>query len=191
MPSPAYNASVKTLSQVALAMGISSQFVWVSLRGAHGFLSASLRLLAFVLAASLLFPPSLQAGQLMQFWLLQDRAGHPWSLTLLDQADPHYPPGQRLRLTDRSNSQRLDHSRPLHLRDTLGHSWELANCSIELVPTENQSQPEGSAQFDLMALVPSPRSELPLAFDVPLEGGGSAQLVLGASAVEALHEATT
>jgi hypothetical protein len=144
--------------------------------------------LAALLAVLLLLPAPARALE-AQGWALQDQTGHAWSLTLLEQGDPAYPAGLRLRLTDRSGSQQLDHSRPLRLRDGLGGVWELANRSNELVPAGEEALPGGSAQFDLAGLVPRPRAELPLALEVPLAAGDRARLVAGAAAVAALHGA--
>jgi hypothetical protein len=149
----------------------------------------ALRVVACLLSAALCLPAIAQAVE-PQSWVLQDQGGHPWSLTLLEQSDPDYPAGLRLRLTDRTGSQRLDHNRPLLLRDGMGGSWELANRSIELVPAGQTSLPAGSAQYDVASLEPRPRAELPLALEVPLDAGGSIQLVAGASAVAALHATT-
>lgn len=145
-------------------------------------------LLAVLLALVLVAPGAALALE-NQRWALRDQAGHAWSLTLLEQGDPAYPPGLRLRLTDRSGTQQLDHSRPLRLRDGLGGDWELANRSNELVPAGAVDVPAGSAQFDLAGLEPRPRAELPLALEVPLAVGDPAQLVAGAAAVAALHGA--
>jgi hypothetical protein len=125
-----------------------------------------------------------------QRWTLQDQSGLPWSLTLLEQLDPSYPGGLRLRLTDRSGRQHLDHRLPLQLRDGLGGSWELENRSAELVPAGNASLPDGSAQFDLPRLEPQPRAELPLLLLVPLTSDDPAELMASPAAVAALHAAT-
>jgi len=151
------------------------------------------------LALLLLLAPAAALAQGPQSWTLTDQAGQGWSLTLLEQADPAYAGGLRLRLTARSGGQRLDHQRPLRLRDGLGGSWELANGlggswelanrSGELVVEGSGPLPAGSAQFDLKGLQPAPRAELPLALEVPLQSGEPARLVAGADAVAALHGA--
>jgi hypothetical protein len=141
------------------------------------------------LALLLLLAPAAALAQGPQSWTLTDQAGQGWSLTLLEQADPAYAGGLRLRLTARSGGQRLDHQRPLQLRDGLGGSWELANRSGELVVEGSGPLPAGSAQFDLEGLQPAPRAELPLALEVPLQSGEPARLVAGADAVAALHGA--
>ena len=120
-------------------------------------------------------------------WLLQDQGGRSWSLTLMEQADPSYPKGLRLRLTDRSSNQELDHGRPLRLSDGMGRSWSLVNRSQELVMAGNDRLPRGSAQFDLADLEPRPRAELPLLLEVPLDSGEHAELVAGAAVVATLH----
>jgi hypothetical protein len=181
--SPAYNGSVKTYELEGLVMGVSVQpwrrpwrrGVWLGL-------------LALSLGALLLVPGAGQALE-PQRWTLQDQAGRPWSLTLLEQVDPAYSPGLRLRLTDRSGRLRLDHSKTLQLRDGLGGAWELANCSVELVPAGEAILPASSAQFDLAGLEPRPRAELPLALAAPLESGDFVELVAGPAAVAALHGA--
>lgn len=122
-------------------------------------------------------------------WLLPDQTGRSWSLTLLEQTDPAYAGGLRLRLTDRSSRQPLDHQRPLWLSDGLGGAWQLANRSEEVVPAGGDLLPPGSAQFDLAGLEPRPRAELPLLLEVPLESGGAAELVAGPDPVAALHDA--
>ena len=76
----AYNANVKTLTLEALTMGVSSQLPrWPGRKGLW------LVLLAMLLGALLLAPAGAQAQE-PQRWMLQDRDGHPWSLTLLEQA---------------------------------------------------------------------------------------------------------
>lgn len=144
-----------------------------------------------LLVGVLLLAPGTALALEAQRWTLQDQASRPWSLTLLEQADPAYPAGLRLRLTDRSNSQRLDHGRPLQLRDGLGGIWELENLSGELVPAGETALPNGSAQFDLPQLEPQLRAELPLVVRVPLASGDSAQLMASPAAVASLHAATT
>jgi len=146
-------------------------------------------LLAVALAGQLLAPGAAHALA-PQRWALQDQDARAWSLTLLGQGDPAHPPGLRLRLTDRSATQQLDHSRPLRLHDSLGGEWELENCSGELVPADDDTLPAGSAQFALTGLQPSPRAELPLALEVPLASGASALLVADPAAVAALQAET-
>lgn len=146
-------------------------------------------LLVPLLLGVLMLAPTAAEALVTQSFFLRDQGGHPWSLTLMEQGDPAYSAGLRLRLTDRSGSQQLDHSRPLALRDGVGGEWELANRSAELVPAGDNHLPAGSAQFDLDGLQPRPRAELPLALEVPLVSGASAQLVAGAPAVAALHRA--
>jgi hypothetical protein len=144
--------------------------------------------LALVFAvAVLLFEPAPALAQVAQRWTLQDQAGRSWSLTLFEQADPAFPGGLRLRLTDRTGTRRLDHHRPLQLRDGLGGAWELANRSGELVPAGVDDLPAGSAQFDLAGLQPNLRADIPLAMAVPLEAEEEVQLVAGPAAVVALH----
>jgi hypothetical protein len=165
-------------------------------RANHAHRPAAQALLALAVAlvaagAMLLLAPSPSLAQAPQSWTLRDQAGRSWSLTLLEQADPAYPGGLRLRLTDRSGTQRLDHRRSLQIRDGLGGAWELANRSGELVPTGVEALPDGSAQFELPGLEPPPRAELPLALAVPLQAGGETQLLAGAEAVEGLHGAAS
>lgn len=150
-------------------------------------LAAGFRALLGLVLVGLLSSPALALPLQPRTWLLQDQAGRPWSITLLEQADPAYPDGQRLRLTDRSGSQELDHGRPLRLSDGLGRSWQLANRSQELVMAGTADLPRGSAQFDLADLEPRPRAERPLLLEVPLGSGGHAELVAGAALVAALH----
>lgn len=146
-------------------------------------------LLALLLGVLLVVPGAALALE-TQRWTVQDQLGRPWSLTLLEQADPSYPNGPRLRLTDRSGSQRLDHVLPLQLRDGLGGTWVLENRSAELVPAGEDALPDGSAQFDLPPLEPQPRSELPLLLVVPLSSGDPAELMAPPAAVAALHDAS-
>jgi hypothetical protein len=177
---PAYNGNVKLLIREVLIMGVSAQCPRRSWRlgGLFG-----------LLLAGLLLAPGAALGLEAQPWVLRDQAGRVWSLTLLEQGDPAYPAGRRLRLTDRSGTQQLDHDRPLQLRDGMGGAWELANYSNELVPAGEEVLPAGSAQFDLAGLEPRPRAELPLALEVPLTAGDTALLMAGAAAVAALHGA--
>jgi hypothetical protein len=169
-----------TLRCEVMAMGVFAQ----SLRRCWGLL-----VLVLVLQAVVLVAPGAVPALEARYWLLQDQDGHAWSLTLLEQGDPSYPAGLRLRITDRSGGQPLDHSRSLRLRDGLGGVWELDNRSSELVPAGETLLPPASAQFDLAGLEPRPRAELPLALEVPLAGGDRARLVAGAAAVDALHGA--
>lgn len=154
--------------------------------------AAIARIAALALALLLLTVLAFPAGALAlepRSWLLKDQAGRSWSLTLLEQADPAYPSGLRLRLTDRSGSQPLDHQRPLRFSDGLGGAWDLDNRSEELVPAGSDLLPRGSAQFDLAGLEPRPRAELPLRLEVPLAAGGYAALFAGPDPVAALHGA--
>ncbi len=152
--------------------------------------AALARIAALALALLLMTVLAFPAGALAlepRSWLLKDQAGRSWSLTLLEQADPAYPGGLRLRLTDRSGIQPLDHSRPLRLSDGLDGAWQLVNCSAELVPAGSELLPPGSAQFDLAGLEPRPRAELPLLLEVPLASGGAAELLAGPDPVAKLH----
>lgn len=145
--------------------------------------------LALVLFAVLAWP----AGGLAlepHTWLLRDQAGHSWSLTLLEQVDPAYPGGLRLRITDRTGTQPVDHQRTLRLRDGLGGAWGLGNRSEELVSAVGAALPDATAQFDLPQLEPRLRAELPLLLTVPLASGNPAQLMLTPEAVAALHATT-
>ena len=165
-------------------MGVSAQP-----RRSHAGRVLGSVVLALLLGVLLLGPGAALALE-PQRWNLQDQSGLSWSLTLLEQLDPSYPGGLRLRLTDRSGRQRLDHRMPLQLRDGLGGSWELDNRSAELVPAGDASLPDGSAQFDLPRLEPQPRAELPLLLVVPLTSGDPAELMASPSAVAALHDAS-
>jgi len=142
-----------------------------------------------LLLIAVLAAPAVALALESRSWLLQDQAGRSWSLTLLAQADPAYPAGLRLRLTDRSGCQSLDHGRPLRLSDGLGGAWDLGNRSEELVPAGSDLLPPGSAQFDLAGLEPRPRAELPLLIEIPLASGGAAELHAGPGPVAALHDA--
>lgn len=170
-------------------MGRSAQSPGPARRPRHCWVRATAVLragLALVLVALLMAPdPALALDA--RHWRLQDQGGHSWSLTLMEQADPSYPKGLRLRLTARSGSQELDHRRPLRLSDRMGRSWALGNRSQELVMASSDTLPRGSAQFDLADLEPRPRAELPLLLEVPLESGENAELVAGAAVVAALH----
>jgi hypothetical protein len=167
-------------------MGGSAQISVSSIPPAH---KGSGLALALLLVTVLAFPAgALALGS--RSWLLQDQAGRSWALNLLEQADPTYPGGPRLRLTDRSGSQPLDHQRPLHLSDGMGGAWDLGNRSGELVPAAGTALPDASAQFDLPRLEPRPRAELPLLLTVPLASGNPAQLMLTPEAVAALHATT-
>jgi hypothetical protein len=174
-----------------LTMGVSAQCLQRPRRLGRlsGVVLLGVVLLAVALWALELLTPGAAEALEAQGWALRDQAGHTWSLTLLEQADPADPPGLRLRLTDRMGTQQLDHQRPLVVRDGMGGLWELANCSDELVPTGEEVLPAATAQFTLNGLTPRPRAELPLALEVPLEAGDSARLVAGATAVAALHDA--
>lgn len=145
--------------------------------------------LALLLGVLLLVPAAGWALE-PQRWTLQDQSGLSWSLTLLEQLDPSYSGGLRLRLTDRSGRQHLDHRLPLQLQDALGGCWELENRSAELVPAGEVALPDGSAQFDLPRLEPRLRSELPLLLLVPLSTGEPARVIASPAAVAALHAAT-
>ncbi len=169
-------------------MGVSAQLR----RSRADRLGTAVLVLLFgvLLPGQLLLAPAAGWALDPQRWTLQDQSGLSWSLTLLDQLDPSYPGGLRLRLTDRSGVQHLDHRLPLQLRDGLGGRWELDNRSAELVPAGEAELPEGSAQFDLPPLEPRLRSELPLLLVVPLASGDPAELMAPPAAVAALHDNT-
>jgi hypothetical protein len=200
MPMHAYNGKLKTVFQGHPAMGGSAQISASSVplvRGGSGLVplrrwAAIARIAALALALLLMTVLACPAGAhalKSRSWLLKDQAGRSWSLTLLEQADPAYPGGLRLRITDRTGTQPLDHQRPLRLSDGLNGAWQLANSSQELVPAGSDTLPQGSAQFDLAGLEPRPRAELPLLLEVPLASGGAAELLAGPDPVVALHDA--
>ncbi len=142
----------------------------------------------------LLFGWSGAAAQAMEDparWTLRDQGGDRWGLVLLQQADPAYPPGWRLRLNALGSQPPLDHQRPLRLEDGQGGTWQLTNRSQELVREGAAPLPPGAAQFDSAGLDPAPSGVLPLRLQVPLASEGSrpeAELTLGAPVVEALRE---
>jgi len=124
-------------------------------------------------------------------WTLQDQGGDRWGLVLLQQSDPAYPPGWRLRLNALGGQPPLDHQHPLRIEDGQGGAWQLTNRSQELVPEGAASLPPAAAQFDATGLHPAPSAVLPLRLLVPLASdasGPEAQLTLGAQVVEALRE---
>lgn len=170
-------------------MGVSAQLRRWRARSGLGSVALAPLLWALLLGVLLLAPAPAWALE-AQRWTLQDQSGLAWSLTLLEQLDPSYPGGLRLRLTDRSGRQHLDHRLPLQLRDGLGGRWELDNRSAELVPAGDAALPDGSAQFDLPRLEPRLRSELPLLLVVPLSSGDPARVIASPAAVAALHAAT-
>jgi hypothetical protein len=198
---PAYNSSVKALIREVPAMGNGAQ---ISVPAGASVPSGSdltllrrraaiARIAALALALVLFTVLAWPTGGLAlepHTWLLRDQAGHNWSLTLLEQADPAYPGGLRLRLTDRSVSQRLDHQLPLRLSDGMGVDWDLGNRSEELVAAAGAALPDASAQFDLPQLEPRPRAELPLLLIAPLASGDQVRMVLTPAAVAALHATT-
>lgn len=200
MPVSTYNGSVEALMREDPAMSRSAQISVPSgqpVPRGSGLApmrcwAAIARVAALALALLLMAVLAAPAGALAlepRSWLLKDQAGRSWSLTLLEQADPAYPGGLRLRVTDRSGSQPLDHQRPLRLSDSLNRTWQLANSSQELVPAGSDTLPPGSAQFDLSGLEPRPRAELPLLLEVPLASGSAAELLAGPDPVAALHDA--
>jgi hypothetical protein len=152
------------------------------------------RLGALALLLCLLFGLSEAAAQALEDptrWTLADQGGDRWGLVLLQQADPAYPPGWRLRLNALGGQPSLDHQRPLRLKDGQGGAWQLANRSRELVPEGAAPLPPASAQFDIEGLEPAPKGFLPLRLEVPLASavpGPVAEITLGAQVVEALRE---
>ena len=56
-------------------------------------------------------------------WTLADQGGDRWGLVLLQQADPAYSPGWRLRLNALGGQPALDHQRSLRLKDGQGGAW--------------------------------------------------------------------
>ena len=156
------------------------------------FRSRTFHGLAFAVLICLLIgmdaAPAAFALQTPSRWTLADQAGDRWGLVLLQQDDPAYPSGWRLRLNALGTQSPLDHQRPLLLEDGQGGIWQLANRSEELAPPGAPS-PSGSAQFDATGLWPVPRTFLPLHLQVPQAGNPDEpdrQLVLGAEPVLAL-----
>ena len=119
-------------------------------------------------------------------WELSDQQGGRWGLVLFEQSAPPAERAWRLRLHARSGSLALDHVRPLQLQDDLGGTWQLANCSGELVVDVTQSPSASSAQFDLQTLWPRPSEAFPLRLRLPLLDADR-DLVLGPAQVQALH----
>jgi hypothetical protein len=105
-------------------------------------------------------------------WTLADQGGDRWGLVLLQQADPAYSPGWRLRLNALEGQPPLDHQRSLRLKDGQGGAWQLANRSRELVPEGAAPLPPASAQFEIEGLEPAPKGFLPLRLEVPLASDG-------------------
>ncbi|MCP9787245.1 DUF3122 domain-containing protein [Cyanobium sp. N5-Cardenillas] len=131
--------------------------------------------------------PGLARADETQRWSLRDQDDNRWSLRIFAQPDPAYPSGDRLRLSALTPGVAVDHARPLLISDGMGGAWTLANRSEELVPPGGGALPEGSAQFDMAALLPRPSDALPLALSLPLAGETSALVVLGPEETEALH----
>ncbi len=140
---------------------------------------------ALLLALVLVLLPARAGAAEIQRWDLRDGEGEPWGLVVFPQPDPAYAPGWRLRLTARRPAAALDHHEPLQLDDGLGHLWQLANRSSELVAPGESALPPQSAQFDLEALQPRPSAVLPLHLKLALVDG-EADLVLGPDQVAAL-----
>ena len=147
------------------------------------------RLLPLVLGLLLLLNlvPGLAHADDAQRWSLRDQDGNRWSLRIFAQPDPAYPSGDRLRLSALTQGIAVDHAKPLLISDGAGGAWTLANRSEELVPPDGGALPEGSAQFDMAALLPRPSDALPLALSLPLAGEETASIVLGPSETQALH----
>lgn len=146
-------------------------------------------LLMLVLVLSLA-PGSARADDEGQRWSLRDEDGNRWSLRIFAQPDPAYPSGDRLRLSALTPGIAVDHASPLLISDSTGGSWTLANRSEELVPADQEEPPElpeGSAQFDMAALIPRPSDALPLQLSLTLVDDGTALLVLGPGETKALH----
>ncbi|MEA5441791.1 DUF3122 domain-containing protein [Cyanobium gracile] len=168
------SASAPSVSGPPAAGGRS----WASL------LAPLLLVLVLVLA---LAPGLARAADDVQRWSLRDQDGNRWSLRIFAQPDPAYPSGDRLRLSALTPGVAVDHVKPLLISDGAGGSWTLANRSAELVPAGESPLPEGSAQFDMAALLPRPSDALPLELSLPLAGEATARLVLGAGETQALH----
>lgn len=131
--------------------------------------------------------PGLARADDAQRWSLRDQDGNRWSLRIFAQPDPAYPSGDRLRLSALTPGIAVDHAKPLLISDGVGGAWTLANRSEELVVAGGDALPEGSAQFDMAALLPRPSDALPLALSLPLAGEQTASIVLGPSETQALH----
>ena len=143
---------------------------WVGWRSVlAGVLVGLLLPLSLGLSLVLSQPQPLQAADRSPDWTLHDSAGRDWGLNLLVASAVSEASGWRLRLHGRSPGLRLDHQRPLRLRDGLGHSWELPNRSAELVNGVGALIPQSSAQFDATALVPRPSEVIPLQLEIALE----------------------
>nr|WP_254216918.1 DUF3122 domain-containing protein [Synechococcus sp. CCY 9618] len=132
-------------------------------------------------------PGSARADDEGQRWSLRDQDDNRWSLRIFAQLDPDYPSGDRLRLSALTPGIAVDHEKPLLISDASGASWSLANRSEELVPADQEELPEGSAQFDMAALIPRPSDALPLELSLSLADDSTALLVLGPGETKALH----
>lgn len=154
-------------------------------------ISASLRrtcLLVVLLLFLGLIPASALAAPGPAAWSLTDRSGRAWNLRLIEQADPSYPAGWRLRLNARAPGIEPDHESPLAIEDGMGGTWKLGNRSGELVPAGEATLPAGSAQFHAGDLLPRPGGERPLRMRVTLLRAPAAEFILGPDVVEALHD---
>ncbi|MCP9931180.1 DUF3122 domain-containing protein [Cyanobium sp. AMD-g] len=168
-------------------MRVSAQPVTASPGARRRPWAATLAPLLLGLLLLLTLAPGLASAAGGQRWSLRDQDDNRWSLRIFAQPDPAYPSGDRLRLSALTPGIAVDHSRPLLISDGIGGAWTLANRSEELVAPGGGELPEGSAQFDMAALLPRPSEALPLELTMPLAGEASALLVLGPEETEALH----
>ena len=168
-----------------LPMRVSAQPVWGSpFRGARPWMAS---LAALLLVLLLTLAPGPARADEGQRWSLRDRDDNRWSLRIFEQPDHAWHSGERLRLSALTPGIAIDHSRPLLLSDGVGGAWTLANRSEELVAPGGGELPEGSAQFDMAALLPRPSDALPLVLSLPLAGEASTELVLGPEETQAMH----
>lgn len=130
-----------------------------------------------------------QAAAPIQRWSQADTSGERWAISLFEQLDPDFEPGWRLRLNALGLDLRLDHQRPMEVQGATGTHWQLANRIEEEVPAGEAAIPAGSAQFDLVGLVPRPSNALPLRISIPLQDAPDRDLMLSPEIVAAISTA--
>lgn len=151
--------------------------------------SAWILAVGLLVLAPLFTPSAAWAAETTGNWNLDDGSGHRLGAMLFERSDINTPSGLRLRLNAESAGLKLDHVRPLVLRDGNQQAWSLDNLSQELLTSKGGAIPVGSSQYDAGCLNPIPADGVSMQILVP-SSAGDLSFALAPGQVQTLHSLT-